>query len=167
MPRRISIQDLKRIATDGFASTLAYALAVGDDIGRERALRILANLIGKRRTAWGRRNLRPEEKGSDAIAALTLERQYIRANSTPGTYEPSNIEVVEKSPRRVVTRHRGFCVVLEACKRLGLKTSDICPIVSSVSWEMAYRALVDPKITMKITKLRPEAEYCEEIIEVK
>ena len=74
---------------------------------------------------------------------------------------------MKKNPKCVVARHRGFCVVLEACKRLGLKTSDMCPIVSSGSWEMAYKALVNPRATMKITRLRPEAEYCEEVIEVK
>ena len=166
MAGRISIKDLKRVAVDGFASTLTYVLAVGDEIGRARALQILARLIGERKIMWGRENLRPEERGNDAMAALNLERQYTQAKSLPGTYKPRNIEVVEKNPERVLVRHRGFCVALEACKRLGLKTSDVCPIVSCISWEMAYRALVNPRATMKITKLRPEAEYCEEIIEV-
>jgi len=167
MPRRISTRELKREAVEGFASMLAYVLAVGEEIGRARALQILARIIGERKIAWGGENLRPEERGDDALAALKLERQYVRANSVPGTYRPSNIEVVERSPERVVTRHRGFCIVLEACERLGLKTSDVCPIVSSGSWEMAYKAVVNPRATMKITRFRPEAEYCEEVIEVK
>jgi hypothetical protein len=167
MSKRISIEQLKETSIDAFSNTLAYALAVGDEMGKKKALRILGKLIGESKIRWSKEHSRHKGRGDDAVAAFTIEQRYIRANSLPGTYRPDDIQVVQKSSKRVVARHRGFCITLEACKRLRLKTADVCPIISQTSWQTTYKKLVNPKLIMKITKLRPETEYCEETIEVK
>jgi len=75
-------------------------------------------------------------------------------------YKPEDSKVVEDTPERVISQWRHWCATLEACKMLGLSSRDVCPNMG----EDAMLKALNPKLSVQLGKLRPEADYCEVII---
>jgi tRNA(adenine34) deaminase len=78
---------------------------------------------------------------------------------------PDEVPVVYEDARRIVWRSHNFCPVLEACKRLGLDTADVC----RKSQERPVQELiarVDPrlKFSRNYQSIRPKSAFCEEAI---
>lgn len=179
-PRKVenTVEMLKRVSTDSFQALIAYALAVGSKIGNDEALRILlqarTGTYSDVQTRWAKENMRRLGiSGNDALTAYALIQAHLRET---GTYtfgqliaeppESGGIEFVERSPKRVIYRHKLWCPVLEACKNLNVEPRYICEKVIFPEWETVIKSAVNPKAVLRANKVRPEAEYCEEIYEI-
>jgi len=173
-----TVEKLKRASVDSFQALIAFALAVGKKMGKDEALRTLletrAGTYSDVQTKWAKENMpRLGIKGNDALTAYELIQAHLRET---GTYtfgqlvaeplESGGIQFVEKSPKRVVYRHQLWCPVLEACKNLNVEPRYICEKVIFPEWERVIKSVVNPKAVLRANKVRPEADYCEEIYEI-
>jgi tRNA(adenine34) deaminase len=88
---------------------------------------------------------------------LLLRKLGIREDEAP---------IVEKNKDRIVMHSRNFCPTLEACKILKLDTRRVCRLYNEGSTRELIRQ-IDPRLTFgrNYKKLRPDADYCEEVIE--
>ncbi len=138
---------------------LGYVRAVGERIGWGEALKILGEVMGGFRTMWVSQNL-PNLgiTGTDARAGLALIRAA--ASMVVPWVKPEDERVVEDTPERGVSQRRHWCPTLEACKMLNLSPKDVCPNMGVD----AFLKALNPKLSAQFGKLRPEADYCEEII---
>lgn len=138
---------------------LAYVRAVGEKIGWEEALKILREVMGGMRTMWASQNLPTLGiTGNDARAGLALMRTAVPMFMP--WVKPEEVKVVEDTPERAILQSRFWCPTLEACKMLNLSPRDVCP---NSGGDAMLKAL-NPKLSVQFGKLRPEADYCEEII---
>lgn len=114
----------------------------------------------KRRLAWF-----DENKGSfdfldgdklEAAWHLLLKRFGIGEEEAP---------VALREKDRIVFHSQNFCPTLEACKILGLDTRFICKLYNEKSTDALVKQ-VDPHLSFSrnYQKLRPYADYCEEMI---
>lgn len=168
---------LKKVATDGIQALVAYVLAVGKEIGDEKAFKILLEARSKvyadEQIKWARENMaRLGIKGNDANAAFELTeaffkdtRMYTFGHLMAETTEKYG-EFIEKGPKRVVIRHNLWCPLLEACKNLGVETRYLCENFAFPEWERVVKTVINPNFTLKANKIRPEAGYCEEVYEI-
>lgn len=87
---------------------------------------------------------------------LLIERLEISEELAP---------IVSQSERQIVFHSINFCPTLEACKILGLDTRKVCSRYNEGSTNQLVRG-VDSHLSFhrNYAKLRPYAEYCEEII---
>jgi hypothetical protein len=76
--------------------------------------------------------------------------------------------IVERGPERLVFHSRNFCPTLEACKILDLDTRRVCRLYNEGATQELIRQ-VDPRLAFRrnYEKLRPYADFCEEIIELR
>jgi hypothetical protein len=78
---------------------------------------------------------------------------------------PSNGEIVESSPSRLVTRWWNACPTLRACQAYGLETRMICRLAYHAPVQV-FLDRIDPRLEFhrNYAALRPHTAYCEEII---
>ena len=81
--------------------------------------------------------------------------------------DPKDVEVVERTERRIVCRWRNFCEILEACKMLGLDTRVVCKGAYEKPTNVLLKR-IDPRLNFRrnYDKIRPYSGFCEEIIEL-
>lgn len=175
----ITVEKLKRVAVDGIQALVAYVSKVGKKMGNEEAFRILlearADTYFNAHVKWARANMaRLGIKENDAIAAYELTDAFFKENHmyTFGYLMAESIgekygELTERSPKRVVVRHDVWCPLLEACKNLGVEPRYFCENFAFPEWEKVVRAVINPKFVLRANKIRPEADYCEEVYEIK
>ena len=170
-------EKLKKVAADGIQALVAYVLAVGKEIGNENAFKILlearAKTYSDAQIKWARTNMsRLGIKGNDAIAAYELTEAFFKDTRmyTFGHLMAESTEkygkFIEKGPKRVVIRHNLWCPLLEACKNLGVETRYFCENFAFPEWEKVVKAVINPNFVLKANKIRPEADYCEEVYEI-
>lgn len=139
-----------------------YVMAVAQAISQEKALKILEDCTVNSALKWFEENKdKLEFKGS--LIDQAFEIFYLKHLGL----DPKDVKIVEKAENRLVCRWRNFCSVLEACKLLGLDTRIICRKV----YEKPGKALLKRinsllKFSRNYDKIRPYADYCEEIIEL-
>lgn len=77
----------------------------------------------------------------------------------------SNAPITEKTSDKIVFHSMNTCPTLEACKILGLDTREVCRAITEKPTEELIRQ-INPKLrfTRNYNLLRPNAEYCEEMI---
>lgn len=135
-------------------------VATGND--PVRALKVLENCINKMVLEWCKEN---KEK-------LT-SKEYVIDHAFKTYYfdhlglKAEDVEVVEKTENRVICRWCCPCQVLEICKMLKLDTRIVC----KEAFEKPANTLlkhINPRLHFgrNYNKIRPHAEFCEEIIEV-
>ncbi len=135
-----------------YESALEKYVEIGDEAWKEVAQDLL-----QKRLRWLEKNRNltgtPVEKAFKAIC-LKLE------------IDPKDLQIVEKTKKRIVYRSYNFCPTLEACKVLGLDTRKICRLTTEEPMQKFLEA-IDPKLrfTRNYEKIRPYCEYCEETIE--
>ena len=83
----------------------------------------------------------------------------------PGVIGAKEHKIVKDSPSQVIIHKTAWCPVLEACKQLGLSTREICPNFI-VQRYLGMLKTLNPQLSLKIGKIRPEDPYCEYIIEL-
>lgn len=81
--------------------------------------------------------------------------------------DPKKLQIVEETKEKIVWRSFNFCPVIEACKRLGLDTREICKKVYEKPTQVFIEQL-NPKLRFgrSYEKIRPYYDYCEEWIEL-
>ncbi len=139
-----------------------YLIAVAREIGWNRALKLMEGCVVSSALRW------VEEHGDElARGGPPVERAFEIFYFEHLGLDPGEVEIVERTPDKIVCRWRNFCSVLEACKQLGLDTRLICREV----YERPGRELlkrIDPRLqfSRNYARIRPYADYCEEIIEL-
>jgi hypothetical protein len=153
---RILEQECSVLYNDGVRKLVETFRAAGeagwDDAGEA--------LLEKRIT-WFEKNegsIRKVLSGTDVEKAyqLLLMKLEIDGEEAP---------IVEKSGHRIVFHSVNFCPALEACKILGLDTSEVCRKHTERATEGLIK-MVNPRLnfTRNYGRLRPGSPFCEEII---
>jgi tRNA(Arg) A34 adenosine deaminase TadA len=121
----------------------------------------LGQALLEKRKAWFEKNedsIREELRGTDVEKAyqLLLMKLGIDGNEAP---------IVEESDDRIVFHSMNFCPALEACKILGLDTTEVCREHTEKATEGLIR-MVNPRLSFNRNygRLRPGSAFCEEII---
>ena len=78
------------------------------------------------------------------------------------------VPIIRRNDNKIVFRSINNCPTLEACKVLGLEPRNICKLYNEGATDTLVK-LVDPRLefSRNYTRMRPEYEYCEEIIRYK
>ena len=122
---------------------------------------INSNLL-KKRLQWleeNKRNL--VSQGTDVRRAYTLFLiQYLKV-------DPVKVPIIYENGNKIIWRSFNLCPVLEACKKGGFDTKEVC----KKGWEQSVQALIEkvnPKLrfSRNYNKIRPYTSYCEEMIEL-
>jgi tRNA(adenine34) deaminase len=142
-----------------------------DDVRREIAKlrnvndRILSELNEDsicRRTKWFQKNRNSFNFLSNDLLTsgyrLLLERFQITGAEAP---------VIKKSEKEIVFHSMNFCPTLEACRILRLDTRYICKRLNEASTDILLKQIDGwLSFSRNYEKLRPYAEYCEEMISI-
>jgi len=80
--------------------------------------------------------------------------------------DPTQVPVVFEDDTKIIWRSFNFCPLLEACKRLGKDTREVCRRAQ----EAPAQALVSKanrrlRFSRSYDRIRPYAQFCEEMIE--
>ena len=77
----------------------------------------------------------------------------------------SQAEIISRTSNRIVFHSKNFCPTLEACKILNLDTKYICKNYNENSTDELVKQ-IDKRLKFQrnYEKLRPDSDYCEEII---
>jgi len=139
-------------------------LAVGEEIGMDRAYAILEQCVIEKRTAWLERNRERLTHSGDAIqdGYRAFYEVYL------GVSMPGDGELAVKTPTLIVTRWWNRCPTLEACQALGLDTREVCRKVYERPVE-EFLKHIDPRLSFErnYAAIRPHCAYCEEIISLR
>jgi len=146
----------------GHVRLLDYVLAVATAVGDELAWQLLEERVRDKRLAWWA-GIDPDRLGPGSPVELAHRLLYFDYLEL----DPDDGEVVERTERRIVTRWRNPCPVLEACDRLGLDTREVCRRAYERPCEDLLRRL-DPRLRFRRSyeTIRPHAAWCEETIEL-
>jgi hypothetical protein len=138
-------------------------LRASTEIGLDEALLYLERCVIEKRSAWLQANHAEGEIEGDPVKEgyKWFYEKYL------GVSAPKDGEIVELSENRMVMRWWNPCPTLEACKKLGLDTREICRKVYQRPVE-AFLKEINPKLrfSRNYENIRPYAAYCEEIIEL-
>ncbi|WP_309493172.1 hypothetical protein [Candidatus Hecatella orcuttiae] len=128
---------------------------------KNRNWKILESQVLNKRLTWFRKNKSMLKlEGTDVEKAFELLLLKIGINR-------DEVKIVKKSQHRIVFRSYNFCPILEACRLLGFDTREVCREAYEKSTEDFIRQ-VNPNLKFKrnYDKIRPYAQFCEEIIEL-
>ncbi|RLA95737.1 MAG: hypothetical protein DRG69_02850 [Deltaproteobacteria bacterium] len=153
---------LKKAYTMSQAGLIAYVMAVGEKIGWDEALRILAKLHAGMQE-WAKNKMKKLSMGDDARAASVL-LESLMEEYYPGFQELMEIKKVIDTPEKVVFHYKGWCATLEACKMLGIAPKEFCPVIHEEGLTPIIQT-INPNLQVRLGKIRPNEEYCELIIE--
>ena len=80
---------------------------------------------------------------------------------------PEDVEIVEKTEKRIVCRWRNPCQVWKKCKMLKLDTKIVCREAFEKPAKILLKQ-IDQKLNFRrnYDKIRPYTDFCEEIIEI-
>jgi hypothetical protein len=135
--------------------------SLAGEIGWEEALGCLERCVVEKRLAWLDKNRgRLQRTGNSLLDGYKAFYEVYLGVSTP-----EQGEIVAATDRSLVTRWWNPCPTLEACRKLGLDTREICKKVYHEPVQI-FLAQIDPrlKFARNYAALRPYAPYCEEII---
>ncbi len=123
----------------------------------------LAGRLTEKRLCWweaNRGNLTIESGRGPAAGYDLLMRKL--------GVDPADAPIAEQTSARIVFHSRNFCPTLEACEILGLDTRRVCRLMTEKPADALIKQL-DGRLTFtrNYERLRPYAEYCEEIVEVR
>lgn len=144
-----------------FAELFRVILSVADKVGRDRALGYLEQCVTEKWLLWldkNLKNLKKKENPIDAAYRIFYE-SFLKISI------PKDGELVGKTEKRLVTRWRNNCLVLEACKKLGLDTKEICKKTYHKPAQV-FLSRINPKLkfSRNYNCIRPYSSFCEEVI---
>jgi hypothetical protein len=136
-------------------------LSIGQTVPMDDVLACLEQCVIEKRLAW-------LDKNSVVLAKTgnSLMDGYVAFYvSYLGLAVPRDGEIVEATAKRIVMRWWNHCPTLEACRKLGLDTRQICRKVYERPVQI-FLSKLDPRLGFgrNYAMLRPYAPYCEEII---
>lgn len=134
-------------------------------LGRAREIgsyEFIAKEMAERRLQWYEKNKgKLNLEGSDVRKAYTLLLiKYLGLNR-------EEVPVIYEDERRIVWRSYNFCPTLEACKKIGMDTREVCKkATEKPAQELIWKINPNLKFSRNYEKIRPYSDYCEEIIEL-
>jgi len=138
-------------------------IRISNEIGMDEALAYLERCVTKKRLSWLRANHGAIQNEDDPVnnGYTWFYEKYL------GISVPKDGEIIERSQKRLVMRWRHSCPTLEACKKLGLDTREICRKAYQKPVQ-EFLKHINPKLRFdrNYESIRPHAAYCEEIIEL-
>ena len=150
-----------RSSREDFTELFQTILSIADKIGLDNALECLEQCIIEKRLSWLDKHLETLEKTGNPLtdAYRIFYEIYL------GISALKDGEIIEKRDRKLVTRWWNYCPTLEACKKLGLDTREICRKVYHKPVQV-FLSKIDSKLRFdrNYDALRPHTPYCEEII---
>jgi hypothetical protein len=135
-------------------------ITIANEIGMDNTLAYLERCVVEKRLAWLKANFDEAGNGSVVDGYEWFYEKYLKVSL------PNDGEIVEYSENKIVMRWWNPCPTLEACKKFGLDTREIC--------KKAYQRPVQEflqqinshlRFDRNYEHIRPYADYCEEIIE--
>jgi hypothetical protein len=155
------VRDEYRRSAGDFTALFRQVLAIAEDIGSDAAWKLLEKCVIEKRLAWLDANPEVALGTGDSIvtAYLAFYERYL------GVRTPGDGEIVESTGERLVTRWWNHCPTLEACKKLGLDTREVCRKAYHQPVQV-FLSRIDPRLRFErnYDALRPQAPYCEEMI---
>jgi hypothetical protein len=141
----------------------AEILRASGEIGMDKALGCLEAYSIEKRLAWLQINYRESSAQNDLVMEgyRWFYEKYLRVSV------PEDGEIVEHTERRIVMRWRNPCPTLDACRKLGLDTREVCKKAYHKPVQ-EFLKRIDPKLRFdrNYECIRPYTAYCEEIITV-
>ncbi len=136
-------------------------LGIAKESSLDAALACLERCAVEKRTAWLDQNLPAVERTGDPIddAYRIFYETYL------GVSAPDDGEIVQRAPRRLVTRWWNRCPTLDVCQKLGLDTREVCQKAYHRPVQVLF-SRIHPALRFQrnYDALRPHTPYCEEII---
>ncbi len=136
-------------------------LTASNEIGMDEALAYLEQCVIEKRAAWLKANLDEAIDENDPVAEgyKWFYEKYL------GVSVPEDGEIVEHTQKRIVMRWWNPCPTLEACRKLGLDTREVCKKAYQRPVQEFLRH-IHPRLRFdrNYQSIRPHAAYCEEII---
>jgi hypothetical protein len=150
-------QDLQGDSAELFRTILLAA----EEIGIDAAWGYLERCVLEKRSAWLQANLQgtPDENDPLLEGYRWFYENYLRVRV------PKDGEIVEHTTRRIVMRWRNPCPTLAACQKLGLDTREVCKKAYEKPVQ-EFLKRIDPRLRFdrNYENIRPQADFCEEII---
>ncbi len=147
-----------------FTGLFQTLLSLAGEIGWDEALGCLERCVVEKRLAWLDKNRGTLPRtGSPLLDGYKAFYEAYLGVSPPEHGEI--VEIVAATGTSLVTRWWNPCPTLEACRKLGLDTREICQNVYHEPVQV-FLAQIDPRLRFarNYAALRPYAPYCEEII---
>ena len=146
---------------EDFTELFQAVLSIADETGLDEALQYLERCRIEKRLSWLDKNLEHLEKtGNPLDDGYRIFYQVYLGLSTP-----EDGEIIERTDTRMLTRWWNRCPTLEACKKLGLDTREVCRKAQHKPVQV-FLSRIDPRLRFErdYDRLRPHGPYCEEII---
>jgi hypothetical protein len=144
-------------------STLLFEtiLAVAQRTSLEEALASLEQCVIEKRRAWLERLAASLPNSGDVLA----DAYALFYGSYLGLHLPEDGQLVEAGEERITVRWTNACPTLEACRKLGMDTRQVCRLAYDRPVQLMLQAF-DPRLRFKrnYEALRPNTPYCEETI---
>jgi hypothetical protein len=136
-------------------------LSISQTVPMDEALACLEQCVIEKRLAWLDKHMDALTKTGNPI----LDGYMAFYESYLGLSIPRDGKIVEATAERMVIRWWNHCPTLEACRKLGLDTRQICRKVYQQPVQV-FLAKLDPGLRFgrNYEALRPYTPYCEEII---
>jgi hypothetical protein len=136
-------------------------LAVAEETGMDAALRCLEQCAAEKRLEW----LDEQEESIPRTGNPVLDAYHAFYEMYLGVSIPHGGEAIELTRTKLVMRWWNECPTLEACRKFGLDTRDVCRKVYHQPVQ-EFLERIDPRLKFdrNYDALRPHTEYCEEII---
>jgi hypothetical protein len=147
------------------ANHLRYVKEIGERIGLDEAFKILAKTQWEQGRNWFKANRdKLDIDKEDATAGLILLKRAIKT-LVPVVQDPENYKVVEESEKKSVLRVSGWSPILEASEQVGIDNKEVYSNYALPYFEAMLKTL-NPKLSLKLTKVRPEKPCYEFVIEL-
>jgi len=134
---------------------------MAEEAGLDDALECLQQCVLEKRLSWFDRNAKTLKRTGNPV----IDGYKMFYESYLGLSIPRDGDIIEATDGQLVMRWWNACPTLEACRKLGLDTREICKKVYHQPVQ-ALLSKVDPRLRFKrnYEALRPYTPYCEEII---
>ncbi|MFA5776577.1 MAG: hypothetical protein WC988_03435 [Patescibacteria group bacterium] len=160
---KVEIRASEAAKVPKYIKRLKTVISRSKKIGLEQALAEWANEIASRRLAWFKQNrdCLTRLKGTEVRKGFQLVMlEYMGIN-------PKEIPIVKETKTKITWHAHDFCPYFEAIQQIGLDTRIVCKFAT----EKPCQALLDaynPKLrfSRNYQKIRPNASFCEETIEL-
>lgn len=146
-------EEVFNTALNAFTMNTMYMAAVGQEIGKDRALAILTKMCENIGPIQGEMLKQQHNiQGDDAKAALAMKIPFDAGMGI-------SFEVMEESPQKVVVKV-GRCPLYEACQMAGLDAEEMCR-AASIPLVNGMLKTLNPALSYELQKFRSSADdYC-------
>jgi len=136
-------------------------ISIAEESSLDQALACLERCVAEKRIAWLEQNLPGLPRSDDPIydAFAAFYEGYL------GISPPTDGEIVERTPARLVMRWWNSCPTLDACQKFGLDTREVCRKAYHQPVQV-FLSRIDSRLRFdrNYDALRPHTPYCEEMI---